>query len=150
MSVWAGIDLGTSGIKLALFDDNEHLLAAASRPIAVSRPRPGWSEQPPDLWWRAVCSGLDELAATAPEAMARLRGIGLSGQMLGLVLLDEAQRPVRPAILWNDQRALAECRELLEKVPDIGRRSHGAPDPGIIGPKMLWLARHEPAVLESS
>ncbi len=150
MSVWAGIDLGTSGIKLALFDDDERLMASASRAIAVSRPRPGWSEQHPDLWWQAVCSCFDELAGTAPEAMAGLRGIGLSGQMLGLVLLDEAQLPVRPAILWNDQRALAECRELLERVPDIGRRSHGAPDPGIIGPKMLWLATHEPDALEKA
>jgi len=150
MSVWAGIDIGTSGIKLALFDEDEHLMASAARSISVTRLHPGWSEQHPDLWWEAVSSCFDELAGEQPELMARLAGIGLSGQMLGLVLLDEAQRPLRPAILWNDLRAIAESAELLERVPDIGWRCHGAPDPGLIGPKLIWLARHEPQVLDQA
>ncbi|PLX44125.1 MAG: xylulokinase [Hyphomicrobiales bacterium] len=147
MSVWAGIDMGTSGIKVALFDDGESLLAAASRRIEVQRLHPGWSEQSPAMWWDNVAACFDELAADQPGLMARLAGIGLSGQMLGLVLLDETHAPLRPAMLWNDQRALAECDELLRRVPDIGRRADGAPDPGLIGPKLIWMARHEPDIL---
>jgi xylulokinase len=146
MSLHLGIDLGTSGIKAVIFEDLATPLAEASRPIAVSRPEVGWSEQDPDLWVEAVFACLDELAAIAPGRLAPVEGIGLSGQMLAALLLDEALRPLRPAMLWNDQRALAECAELLARVPDIGRRTNGAPDPGLTAPKLLWLARHEPAV----
>ncbi len=148
MSLCLGIDIGTSGVKAVLFDGAEAPVAQAGRPITVSHPRPGWSEQHPDLWWDAVCACLDALAAGHPEAMGRVEGIGLSGQMLGAVLLDSSHRPLRPAILWNDQRALAECAELSARVPDIGRRTNGAPDPGLTAPKLLWLARHEPEVLD--
>jgi len=150
MSVWAGIDIGTSGVKVALFDDAERLLADASRPLEVSRPQVGWSEQHPDLWWDAVAACFDDLAAAHPGPLARLKGIGLSGQMMGSVLLDTADRPLRPAILWNDQRAIAECAELLERLPDIGSRTGGAPDPGFSAAKLLWLARHEPQVLDAA
>lgn len=148
MTVWAGIDMGTSGIKVALFDNDERLLASASRPIVVSRPFPGWSEQRPDMWWDAVASCFDELAGSNHDFMSRLAGVGLSGQMLGLVLLDTDQNPLRPAMLWNDQRSLAECDELLLRVPDIGLRCNCAPDPGIIGPKLIWMAKHEPEILD--
>lgn len=150
MTVWAGIDMGTSGIKVALFDDDENLLAAAARQIEVSRLHPGWSEQHPDMWWQVVGDCFDELAAEQPKLMARLAGIGLSGQMLGSVLLDHNNRPLRAAMLWNDQRALTECDELLARVPDIGRRCNSAPDPGIIGPKLIWLAKHEPEILDKA
>ena len=80
--------------------------------------------------------------------MAVVEGIGLSGQMLAALLLDAAHRPLRPAILWNDQRAIAECAELLDRCPDIGWRTNGTPDPGITAPKLLWLRRHEPEVMD--
>ncbi len=144
MSLHIGIDLGTSGIKAVLFEDLARPLAEAKRPIGVSRPRVGWSEQDPDLWVGAVFACLDEIAAARPSCMAAVEGIGLSGQMLAALLLDDALRPVRPAMLWNDQRAVAECARLLAHVPDIGRRTNGAPDPGITAPKLMWLARHEP------
>ncbi len=144
MSLHIGIDLGTSGIKAVLFEGLARPLAEANRPVAVSRPRVGWSEQDPDLWVDAVFACLDEVAAAAPGHMGAVEGIGLSGQMLAALLLDADLRPVRPAMLWNDQRALAECAELLARVPDIGQRTNGAPDPGITAPKLIWLARHEP------
>ena len=150
MSLWAGIDIGTSGVKLALFDEDETLLADASRALEVSRPHIGWSEQHPDIWWDAVCACFDELASAQPTLMARVAAIGLSGQMLGPVLLDESQRPLRPTILWNDQRAIEECAELLERCPDIGLRGCSAPDPGFGAPKLLWLARHEPEVMAAA
>ena len=144
MTLHIGIDLGTSGIKAVLFEGLDRPLAEAKRPVAVSRPRVGWAEQDPDLWVEAVFACLDEVAAARPDLMPAVAGIGLSGQMLAALLLDEALRPILPAMLWNDQRALAECAELLARVPDIGRRTNGAPDPGITAPKLLWLARHEP------
>jgi xylulokinase len=148
MTVFAGVDLGTSGIKVALLDTADAVLAAESRPVAISAPYPGWSEQHPDLWWDTVAACFDALAAARPDLCAQVAGIGLSGHMLGAVLLDAADRPVRPAILWNDQRAVAECAELLARVPDIGLRTNAAPDPGVTAPKLLWLARHEPAALD--
>ena len=144
MTAVIGIDLGTSGVKAVLADDGG-VIAEASRKIAVSVPRPGWSEQDPRLWVEAAFACLDDLAAGG--RLAPVRAIGLSGQMLGVVLLDEAGRPVRPAMLWNDQRAVEECTALARAVPDIGRRTNGRPDPGLPAPKLLWLARHEPDAL---
>lgn len=145
MSEVIGIDIGTSGVKAVLVGEGLQVRAEASRPIPVSVPHPGWSEQPPDLWVDAVFACLDDLAAGAD--LSGVSALGLSAQMLGLVLLDEGLRPVRPAILWNDQRALAECADLAARVPDIGLRTNCAPDPGINAAKLLWLARHEPEVL---
>ncbi|MEO0379010.1 MAG: FGGY family carbohydrate kinase, partial [Pseudomonadota bacterium] len=148
--MFAGIDLGTSGIKIALVDEDGACLASAARPSPVDIPHLGWSQQDPDQWWRLSCEILDELAATQPKLMARLAGISLSGHMLGPVLLDKDNRPTTPCILWNDQRALAECQELLDKVPDIGWRTNGHPDPGLGAPKLIWLAKHLPEALDSA
>lgn len=143
-----GIDLGTSGIKAVLIEDLTRVITVASEPVAVSRPRVGYSEQDADLWVSTVLTCLDRLAADAPREMAAVRGIGISGQMLCALILDADLKPLRPAMLWNDQRALAECAELLEAVPDIGRRTNGTPDPGITAPKLMWLRKHEPALMD--
>ena len=143
-----GIDLGTSGIKAVLIEDLSRVIAVAAEPVAISRPKVGYSEQDADLWVSTVLACLDRLAASAPREMAAVRGIGLSGQMLCALILGADLKPLRPAMLWNDQRALAECAELLAAVPDIGRRTNGTPDPGITAPKLMWLRKHEPAVLD--
>lgn len=148
MALHIGIDLGTSGIKAILIEDLARVIAIAAEPITVSRPYIGWSEQDPDLWVSSVFSCLDQLAASAPKEMAYVRGIGLSGQMLAALILDANLRPLRPAILWNDQRAIAECAALLAAVPDIGQRTNGTPDPGLTAPKLMWLRKHEPAVMD--
>jgi xylulokinase len=148
MALHIGIDLGTSGIKAVLIEDLARVVAVASEPVAVSRPHVGWSEQDPDLWVSSVMSCLDRLATEAPREMAAVRGIGLSGQMLAALILDADLRPLRPAMLWNDQRALTECAKLLAAVPDIGRRTNGTPDPGITAPKLIWLRKHEPAMMD--
>ncbi|MFN7598749.1 MAG: FGGY family carbohydrate kinase, partial [Cereibacter sp.] len=148
MAMHIGIDLGTSGIKAVLIEDLSRVMAVATEPVAVSRPSLGYSEQDADLWVACVLACLDRLAAEAPAEMAVVRGIGLSGQMLAALILDADLRPLRPAILWNDQRALAECAELLAAVPDIGLRTNGTPDPGITAPKLIWLRRHEPALMD--
>lgn len=148
--IFAGIDLGTSGIKIALVDEDGRCHAAAARPSPVDIPQVGWSQQDPDQWWHLSCEIFDELAANYPALMARLAGISLSGHMLGPVLLDKNDQPTTPCILWNDQRALLECTELLAKVPDIGWRTNGHPDPGLGAPKLLWLAKHAPEVLDAT
>lgn len=150
MTLAIGIDLGTSGIKCVILEDATVVVGQAARRIATSIPVVGWSEQNADDWVRTVFSCLDELAQNHSDKMASVVGIGLSGQMLSALLLDKDQKPVRPAILWNDQRAIAECAELEAKVPDIGRRTNGTPDPGLTAPKLLWLAKHEPHVLDAS
>lgn len=148
--IFAGIDLGTSGIKIALVDEAGTCLASAARASPVDVPHPGWSQQDPDQWWALSRDIFDELAATHPNLMAGLKGISLSGHMLGPVFLDKANRPTTPCILWNDQRSIAECAELLAKVPDIGWRTNGQPDPGLGAPKLLWLAKHIPQVLDAA
>ena len=148
MALHIGIDLGTSGIKAVLIEDLSRVVAVAAEPVAVSRPEIGHSEQDADLWVATVLTCLDRLAAKAPREMAAVKGIGLSGQMLAALILDANLRPLRPAMLWNDQRALAECAELLAAVPDIGQRTNGTPDPGITAPKLMWLRKHQPALMD--
>jgi xylulokinase len=139
-----GIDVGTTGVKgLAIADDGA-VLARASVTYPLSTPRPGWAEQDPADWWEAAEHALAELrsAAGAPA------GIGLSGQMHGLVVLDSSDRVLRPAILWNDQRTGAECEEIEAKIglqrliALTGNRAMT----GFTAPKLLWLRRHEPDV----
>ena len=150
MTLYAGIDMGTSGVRVVLADGADKIHAEASVSLEVDRPHPGWSQQHPDLWWQATCKAFEQLTAEHPSLMAQVGGIGLSGQMLGSVLVDKNDRPTHTSILWNDQRALAECKELLARVPDMGMRTAGTPDPGFTAPKLLWLARHVPEALENA
>jgi xylulokinase len=137
-----GIDVGTSGVKGLAIDEHGSVLARAQASYLLSTPRPGWAEQDPELWWEATKSVLAELAGRA----GRPEGIGLSGQMHGLVALDRRDRVLRPAILWNDQRTARECVEIehtigLERLIALtGNRAL----PGFTAPKLLWLRRHEP------
>jgi len=145
---YLGIDLGTSAAKVVLVDEGEAILAQAQAPVATARPHPLWSEQDPRDWWTAVSAALDAVAAAAPEAMRRVRGIGLSGQMHAATLLDAADEPVRPAILWNDGRAHAEAAELAAAHPGLAHALGVPPMPGFTAPKLVWLARHEPAAMD--
>ena len=139
-----GIDLGTSEVKLVLVDDDDRIIAAAARPLTLSRPQPTWSEQDPLLWWRATEEGLDELANREPAAMAAVRAIGLAGQMHGAVLLDDCNRVLRAAILWNDSRAARECEDFEARCPDSRSISGNRAMPGFTAPKLIWVSKHEP------
>ena len=144
MAHYLGIDVGTSAVKALIVDERQSTLAEADVPLQVSRPHNLWSEQDPESWWQAVQSAVEGLRARAPAALADVRGIGLSGQMHGAVLLDEAGRPLRPAILWNDGRSFREAEELGARHPDLSRAMGVIPMPGFTAPKLVWLARHEP------
>jgi xylulokinase len=140
-----GIDLGTSSVK-ALLLDGDRTIATASTPLAVSRPRPGWSEQEPDAWWDATCASLDALRADHGAAFVEVAAIGLSGQMHGATVLDAEHRVLRPCILWDDGRSAAQCVELEARAPRLRAVTGNAAMPGFTAPKLLWLREHEPAV----
>ncbi|UZF91090.1 xylulokinase [Bosea sp. NBC_00550] len=141
-----GIDLGTSSLKAILVDDRQRLLAAATRDLHVHRPEPLWAEQDPADWIEAALSALRELRQIAPAAFRGCRGIGLSGQMHGAVLLDQAGRPLRPCMLWNDGRSAAECAEIETAEPASRDITGNIAMPGFTAPKLLWVRRHEPDI----
>jgi xylulokinase len=139
-----GLDVGTSGVKGLALDEQGNVLAAAEAGYPFATPRPGWAEQDPEDWWRAAEGVLARLraAAGAPQ------GIGLSGQMHGLVALDSADRALRPAIIWNDQRTAEECRE-IEQTLGLARLAELTGNRALTSftaPKLLWLRNHEPDV----
>lgn len=140
--MFIGLDLGTSGLKGVLINEEQALLAEATAPLTVQRPHPAWSEQSPADWIAAAETVLDALA---PHGLSGVRGIGLSGQMHGATLLDDADEVLRPCILWNDTRAADEARE-LDDDPQFRRLSGNIVFPGFTAPKLLWVERHEPAV----
>ena len=141
MSVLVGLDVGTTGVKAIAITPEGEVVSSAEETYPLSTPQPGWSEQDPDDWLRASEKALAHLGVDP------LR-VGFSGQMHGLVCLDEKDRVLRPAILWNDQRTGAECVEIeeligLERLISLtGNRAL----PGFTAPKLLWLRRHEPDV----
>ena len=145
--MYLGIDIGTSSVKVVVVDGEQHILASATAPLSISRPKELWSEQNPEDWWIAVEQAVSELRHKAGKAWADIKAIGLSGQMHGAVLLDEAGLPVRPAILHNDGRSHAEAEELNRRLPEIGSIAGVPAMPGFAAPKLLWLLRHETDVL---
>jgi xylulokinase len=144
MTVVIGIDVGTTGVKgLAIDPDGGRVLARAERGYPLSTPRPGWAEQDPEDWWRATQSVLTDLKR---ETSTKPTGIGLSGQMHGLVTLGSDHQPLRPAILWNDQRTGAEAKEIEETLgrPRLIELTGNRALTGFTAPKLLWLRNHEP------
>ncbi len=144
--MFLGIDIGTTSVKTVLVDGDQRVLTSAAQGLTVARPQAGWSEQDPEAWWTAVAATLDALAASHPHEMAAVAAIGLSGQMHGATLLDASDAVLRPAILWNDGRAAAECGELEAACPDARAITGNITMPGFTAPKLLWLRHHEPAV----
>jgi len=140
--MYIGLDLGTSGLKGVLIDDRQVVLAEATAPLSVSRPHEGWSEQSPADWIVAAEAVLDQLAA---YGLSAVRGIGLSGQMHGATLLDASDEVLRPCILWNDTRSHEEAAE-LDGDPQFRRLTGNIVFPGFTAPKLVWVARHEPAI----
>jgi xylulokinase len=146
--MYLGIDLGTSEVKVLLLQDDHRIVATAGARLTVSRPHPGWSEQDPADWWAATESAVAALRAQAPAEFARVRGIGLSGQMHGATLLDADDEVLRPAILWNDVRSASECLELQRRLPALPEIAGNLAMPGFTAPKLLWVQRHEPKLFE--
>lgn len=144
--MYLGIDLGTSGVKVLLLDDMHHVIASADAPLNVLRPQSLWSEQHPRDWWLALDAAMQSLRAQVPKALAAVRAIGLAGQMHGAVVLDTNNNVLRPAILWNDGRADAQCAELELSVPNARQITGNLAMSGFTAPKLLWLRRYEPQI----
>ena len=147
MSVYLGIDIGTSGTKTLAMRRDGAILASATAEYPLLNPRPGWSEQNPEEWWQATIKTVRQVVRQAKLGPGDVSGIGLSGQMHGSVFLDSRQQVIRPALLWNDQRTHAECGE-IEKLAG-GRRKliDLVANPALTGftaPKILWLRNNEP------
>lgn len=148
MPLFIGADLGTSALKLLLVNDSGEILRRISRTYPVAYPHPGWSEQEPNAWWQAFTSGIPELLEGF-DASA-VRGIGVAGQMHGLVVLDKADSVIRPAILWNDGRTDKETDYLNQVVGKDVLSAHTAniAFAGFTAPKLLWLKENEPENFE--
>ncbi len=142
--MYLGIDLGTSGVKIVLTDATGQLRDQATSPLSIVHPQPLWSEQDPQAWWNAASSAIAALRAR--QDLSAVEGMGLSGQMHGAVLLDAADRVLRPAILWNDGRSGAECRILEAAAPHSRAITGNLAMPGFTAPKLIWVRRHEPEI----
>src|SRR5439155_4479291 len=132
--------------KAILITPSGELIAAATTPLELSTPAPGWAEQDPEAWWTASVACLARLRALAPEAA--VAAVGISGQMHSSVFLDRAGRVIRPALLWCDGRTSAECAELTRRAGGEERLRAWVSNPALEGftlPKLLWLRTHEPA-----
>ena len=147
MAHYIGIDIGTSAIKAVITDSAQNVVAERDAALAISRPKPLWSEQNPADWWAAVAGVMDGFAASVPQLMGRVQAIGLSGQMHGAVLLGQDLKPLRAAMLWNDARTGQQARDLALNHPHLAQRLGVMPMPGLTAPKIPWLALHEPQVL---
>ena len=141
---YIGIDLGTSAVKLLLVDENGAILNEVTREYPLEFPRPGWSQQDPEDWKKAVLEGIPALLAGFDAGA--VAGIGCGGQMHGLVVLDDRDRVIRPAILWNDGRTAAEVDYLNNEVGKerLSALTANIAFAGFTAPKLLWMRKHEP------
>ncbi|WP_116089909.1 xylulokinase [Sphingomonas crusticola] len=143
--MFLGIDIGTSGVKAVVIAADGSVAGQGVAALSVSRPQPLWSEQAPEDWWEATQAAV---RAIEPAVRRSVRGIGIAGQMHGATLLDAADRPLRPAILWNDGRSYEECEELTAAVPNLHAIAGNLAMPGFTAPKLAWVRKHEPAIFD--
>lgn len=143
---YIGIDLGTSAVKLLLVNEAGHVCKSVSKDYPLSFPHPGWSEQNPGDWWTAICKGIPELLTNADTSC--VRGIGVGGQMHGLVALDPDGEVIRPCILWNDGRTQEETDYLNNTVgrAALSRCTGNIAFAGFTAPKLLWMKKNEPVL----
>jgi xylulokinase len=142
-----GIDLGTSSVKVVIANLEGDLVTQTDAAYPVTSPRPGWSETDPQAW---LSSTTTAVRAAVAHAKAAILAIGFSGQMHGIVAADGAGTPVRPAILWSDARAMDELRSYEVMAPGVRARLANPLSPGMAGPQLAWLKRHEPDVYRAT
>lgn len=142
--MYIGIDLGTSGVKVILMDEQQNIIASHSEKLTVSRPHPLWSEQDPQHWWQAT--NIAMLALKQQHNLQPVKAMGLSGQMHGAVLLNKQSQVLRPAILWNDGRSDTQCHELEKQVPTSRKITGNLMMAGFTAPKLKWIQHNEPDI----
>ena len=146
MAFLLGIDVGTSGTKTVLFDEAGKALASATVEYPLLTPNPGWTEQDPDDWWNATVSTIKDVLGQSQVDASEIKGIGLSGQMHGSVFMDENNKVIRPAILWNDSRTADACDEITQTI-GADKLIELASNPALTGftaPKAVWMKNNEP------
>ena len=145
-SLFLGLDVGTSGVKAILVSPAGAVAAAATVPLSLDTPCPGWAEQDPEAWWDASTAAIRRVLEQGPAA--RVAAVGISGQMHSSVFLDRTGAVIRPALLWCDGRTTAECREIVERAGGEAQVREWVCNAALEGftlPKVLWLRNHEPA-----
>lgn len=152
MSVILGIDIGTSSVKAMLLDIESGPLAVRAKEYGVNIPSPGFAEQNPELWWTSLKEVLSELQSAMPEAYKAVAAVGYSGQMHGLVLVDRAGVPVRPAIIWLDQRSRQQVEEINHNITEkeMGDVFCNRVSSGFAFPSLLWVRENEPEVFSKA
>ena len=143
--MFLGLDLGTSGLRGVLIDEDQIVLAVSEAAYDTQRPYPGWSEQDPHAWIRACRAVIRDLVSQNPTAMGALAGLAVSGHMHGAVLLDNQGGVLRPCIMWNDTRSAREAAT-LDAQSEVRTLSGNIVFPGFTAPKLAWVARHEPDI----
>ena len=146
MNYTIGVDIGTSGTKSVLFDEKGNVIASASAEYPMYQPQNGYAEQNPEDWYNASISTIREIVSKSGIDTDKIAGLGLSGQMHGLVMLDDENKVIRPAIIWCDQRTSKECEEITEKV-GAERLIEITANPALTGftaSKILWVRNNEP------
>jgi xylulokinase len=148
MAYLLGIDISTTGAKAILINESGNVIASETTEYPLSTPFPLWSEQPPEDWWQGIVHSIQQVLGSAHIKGDQISGVGLTGQMHGLVLLDKNGSVLRPAILWNDQRTGAQCEEITRKVGQKKLLSiSGNPAlTGFTAPKILWVRENEPGI----
>ncbi|SHF27510.1 xylulokinase [Caldanaerobius fijiensis DSM 17918] len=150
MGYLVGIDIGTSGTKTVLFDVNGNTIASSTVEYDMFQPEIGWAEQDPEDWWRATCQSLNNVIKKSGIKPEDIKGVGLSGQMHGAVLLDKEGNVLRSAIIWCDQRSSDECDEITDII-GYDRLIEIAANPALTGftaPKVMWVKKHQPEIFE--
>lgn len=150
MPFFVGIDVSTTATKALLIDEEGSVVASAATQYPFDTPRPQWSEQDPSLWWNGAVTSIRSVLSASEVAGGDVAAIGLTGQMHGLVLLDDAGVVLRPAILWNDQRTAAECEEIVGRIgrSELIRITGNDALTGFTAPKLLWVRNHEPDLFD--
>jgi xylulokinase len=148
MQYFIGIDSSTTATKALLIDEQGDVVAVAATEYGYETPRPLWSEQDPELWWNGAAASIRQVLAASGVRPDEVHGIGLTGQMHGLVLLDGEGKVLRPAILWNDQRTGAQCDEIRRRLGKQRLIQITGNDAltGFTAPKILWVQQQEPEV----
>ncbi len=148
MNYFLGLDVGTTGAKAILIDEDGRVIGTASKEYPMFNPKPLWAEQNPEDWWKAVQVSFKKVIRDNKINPENIKGIGLTGQMHGLVLLGRAGNVLRPCIMWNDQRTLKECEEITSVIgfSNLLRITGNAVLPGFTAPKIMWVKKYEPEV----
>ncbi|GAI31170.1 unnamed protein product, partial [marine sediment metagenome] len=152
MSYLIGIDVGTTGTKVLLINEDGAVISKAFREYPLHTPQLGWAEQDPEDWWNATVKGVKKVLDDSELRGGEVTALGLTGQMHGSVFLDKENRVLRPAILWCDQRTAPQCVEITEKIgrDRLIQLTCNPAFTGFTAPKILWVRENEPDIYERS